>query len=212
MKRNMIRVTAVLLSALLGMSLLAPVSWANEGEGEPEVLSYRPVITAQPSVKVKGNTITLSVSARPPEGVEGELSYRWYKSVSMFETPSIGEGESITVDIVRERSGSLLDEDNAVEYLLFMETYYVKVTNHYVDENGEPDYATTTSQGVAVMVRGSYADLVSAYWEEHGAGDANMAQRILMMAISLPIALFQYIKALFLYAGVSVAAGLNLFE
>ncbi|MDR3312914.1 MAG: hypothetical protein LBS96_00480 [Oscillospiraceae bacterium] len=76
------RILSALLCLALALALVIPAFAAGGGE-TPQA----PVITKQPLVRkmiLTGDTLTLTVEAKLPEGAVGELQYQWYEGTREF--------------------------------------------------------------------------------------------------------------------------------
>jgi len=134
------RILAVALALALGLALLAPAALAA-------VDPNAPVITRQPvgphSIRIN-KTFTLSVQANAPDCAPGTLSYQWFNAIN--DAP-IATGSSVTLT-------SAFDDGNNVgnKGVYSLCTYYVVVTNTYVDEDGATQSASIQSESVSVTI------------------------------------------------------------
>ena len=111
------RILTVLLTLALGLTLLVPVAAA--GTSDP----YAPIITKEPKSPMDvyvGDTITLEIGAKVPDGIDGELSYVW-----KYAGEVLGTEPKLDL-VITEAMGK-----NTFTYI------WVYVTNTYTDENGE---------------------------------------------------------------------------
>ena len=118
-KRILSVLLALALGLALGLALVVPAV-AVTAKGGPNA----PIITKEPvtfklvlTPKFVGDTITLEIEAKLPDGVEGDLSYAW----CLLNGEVIGTGPKL--DYVAEFEGN-----NFI---------YARAINTYTDENGE---------------------------------------------------------------------------
>ena len=123
-----------------------------------------PVITRQPSVRpitFAGDPLVLEIQAELPEGVEGELSFAWF--VEGREEP-IATGARVTIPTLTEEVVYFLRHESVVLDLRI----YVVVTNTYVDDDGEEQTASTTSNVVDTRIIHRLGAALRETWTRHG--------------------------------------------
>jgi len=125
------KITAIVLCAAM---LALPFVMRTGAAGDP---AYVPVITKQPKPEVTAFTnkdLILEVEAKLPEGVEGTLSYAWYAEA--WNGGLVGTDAKLVY-----RSGSIY----------YRTSYFqVEVTNTYLDEDGQEQTASVTSESCVV--------------------------------------------------------------
>jgi len=199
------RVLSILLAMALGLGLLVP-AFAMEDELPGEAFaaqeqSYAPIITKQPSARANGSySITLEVEACLPEGVTGELQYRWYFYKSMFSSYIVATQASAVIDIERTTIDNYCNLEDVVSHLLAEPVYYAEITNVYEDDEGNIVSARTRSEGIRVYAAMSLFDALGEYWTYGSEGGAKIAAGVFFMATTLPILL-----PAFLLSRVSIA-------
>jgi len=135
------RVLSILLAILLGLALLAPMASAA---GDP---AYAPIITKQPKASVTVLTtkdLVLEVEAKLPDGVQGTLSYEWYRDGRKVD----GNGAKLVY-----RSGGIASHDSR---------FWAVITNTYIDDEGQEQTASLTSDTCTVSFKSSLGVMLLA--------------------------------------------------
>jgi hypothetical protein len=156
------RVLGIVLALALTLSLALPAGAVDT----PHPMA--PVITKDLSTEISllkcGEFRTLAVEAVLPNNAEGQLEYQWYMEISAttaFKETVLLEGETrptLTVSLT-------LDDYKALGAgtLLTHRTYWVEITNRYV-EDGEEKTAAVTSQAQRVSCRLSIGDFFQYFF------------------------------------------------
>ena len=164
---------SALLAMLLAFGLFLPAHAEEAEAAAQEVIAQEaPVITivTQPKKRVKTKTnkeITLSVEAKIPEGVNGTLSYQWYRldedgtAVELAgETSPVLRLHLTSDDLKKVKMFQSVDELAGGANQLY---YHVTVTCGYT-EDGQEKSVSAESSKAEVYVYPSLAEYYSLLW------------------------------------------------
>ena len=150
------RFLGIALAFVLALGLFVPAVAVEAGETNP----MAPIITHQPNAGLRiiaarvGSDITLRVRAALPEGVEGELSFAWFQYG--YDEP-FATGAQATIEFSMEL--------REVHFGLL--SFYVVVTNTYLDDEGQEQTVSVTSQTTDVAYFHTIPSYISNQWNVH---------------------------------------------
>ena len=165
------RILSFALALVLGAGLLVPAV-ANE-----PVDPNAPIITKQPTAPLTiltGRMLTLEVQAQLPEDKQGTLSYAWYyiNNETNNEAELIGTGARIEIPT----SSLGIDDPEVLGSEIFFPgglfDFFVVVTNTYIDDEGQEQTASITSDSVIFLVVFRPIDVITVFGDIYSSLDA----------------------------------------
>ena len=190
------RILCIALTLALGLALFAPGVSAADDPNAPVIT--QPLPTAQVYTRV-GLNLRLNVRAQLPEGVEGTLSYAWWYEESGRDNTWTQIASATDENLVMKMTMDMLFTDQK-RVINHERVFRVVVTNTYIDEAGNEQTASATSETTVTLLFGVIEFF--ALLPRADISNINLDELLVLLALasvtSLPYMLINNIYATFL--------------